>query len=69
MSQSVSLSVLGMKCGGCESSVNEKVSSLDGVISVTANHKENSVDIEFDDNKISLDAITGVISSAGFEIK
>ncbi len=69
MSESVSLTVTGMKCGGCESSVNEKVGALEGVIAVTPMHKENRVDVEFDDAKVSLDTITQTIIDAGFEVE
>ena len=40
MSESVSLAVTGMKCGGCESNVKSKLNSIEGVISVEAMSKE-----------------------------
>lgn len=68
MSESVSLAVTGMKCGGCESNVKTKLSAIDGVLSVEAMSKENKVDVEYDAEKTSIDAISQVISEAGFVV-
>lgn len=69
MSETVSLNVSGMKCGGCESSVNEKVAAIDGVIAVKPSHKENKVEVEFDESRTSLDEIKRVITDAGFTVE
>lgn len=69
MSESISLSVTGMKCGGCESAVREKVGAIDGVISVKPMHKENKVDVEFDASKTSRDDIVKVITAAGYSVE
>ena len=66
MSESVSLAVTGMKCGGCESNVKSKLNSIEGVISVEAMSKENKVDVEFDANRTNLEAISQVITDAGY---
>ncbi len=58
MSESISLAVTGMKCGGCESNVKTKLNAIDGVISVEAMNKENKVDVEFDVEKTSVEAIS-----------
>lgn len=69
MTESISLTVTGMKCGGCESSVSEKVGAIDGVISVKPMHKENRVDVEFDATKTSQEEIVQVITDAGFSVE
>lgn len=69
MSQSVDLNVTGMKCGGCESNVSQKLQALDGVISVTASSKENNVTVEFDPAKTDVDSISTVITDAGFSVE
>ncbi len=69
MSETVTLNVTGMKCGGCESSVNEKVGAVDGVITVKPSHKENTVEVEFDQTKTTLDEIKQVIADAGFSVE
>jgi len=68
MSESVSLAVTGMKCGGCESNVKTKLNAIDGVLSVEATSKENKVDIEFDAEKTNADVLIKAITEAGFVV-
>lgn len=68
MSESVSLDVTGMKCGGCESNVKKKLGEIDGVISVEAMNKENKVVVDFDAEKTSVEAISKAITEAGFVV-
>lgn len=69
MSELVSLAVTGMKCGGCETNVKTKLNSVDGVISIEAMSKENKVDVEFDAEKTSIEAISQAITEAGFVVE
>ena len=69
MTESVSLTVIGMKCGGCETNVTTKLKAIDGVLSVNASSKDKEVNVEFDAEKTSLDAITGAIIDAGFTVE
>jgi len=69
MTESVSLTVTGMKCGGCETNVTGKLQAIDGVLSVKASSKDNEVNVEFDAEKTSLDVITDVITEAGFSVE
>lgn len=69
MTESVILTVIGMKCGGCESNISEKLKAIDGVVSVKVSHKENEVSVEFDADKTSLDDIEDAISDAGFTVE
>ncbi len=69
MTESVSLEVSGMKCGGCESTVTTKLNTIDGVISVKAMSKENKVDVEFDAAKTSVEAISQAITDAGYAVE
>ena len=68
MTESISLEVTGMKCGGCETNVKTKLTELDGVVSVEASSKQNKVDVEFDAAVINVDAISKVIIEAGFVV-
>lgn len=69
MSESLSLAVTGMKCGGCETNVITKLGTLDGVLSVDAKSKENKVDVEFDAKKTNIEAISLAITEAGFIVE
>lgn len=67
--EKITLNVTGMKCGGCESNVKEKLSVVAGVAAVSASRKENSVKVEFDAAKTSVDEIKKVIAGAGFTVE
>jgi len=69
MTESISLDVTGMKCGGCEDNVKTKLNAVDGVNSVEASHKENTVTVDFDADNTSVEAITAVITGAGFVVE
>ena len=69
MSVSVSFNVSGMKCGGCEASLNSALSALSGVTQVKASHLQKRVDVDFDEQQVSLDAIEDAILDAGFKIE
>ncbi|MGZ4989808.1 MAG: heavy-metal-associated domain-containing protein [Methylobacter sp.] len=69
MTESVSLTVTGMKCGGCETNVTGKLQAIDGVLSVKASSKDNEVNVEFDAEKTNLDVITDAITEAGFSVE
>ncbi len=57
----VTLNVSGMKCGGCESNVTTRLSDIDGIINVNANHKEDLVNVEYDETTTNLDEIKQAI--------
>ncbi|WAR43476.1 heavy-metal-associated domain-containing protein [Methylomonas rapida] len=69
MSESVSINVSGMKCGGCENTINTAVAAIEGVVSVKASHKEKKVDVEFDPGKTDMEAIEDAIIDAGFNVE
>lgn len=69
MSESVSLDVTGMKCGGCETNVKKKLNTIDGVVSVEAMNKENKVIVEYESDKTSVEAISTAITEAGFVVE
>ncbi|MDD1609954.1 MAG: cation transporter [Methylococcaceae bacterium] len=69
MTESVVLTVTGMKCGGCETNVKDKLQSVEGISAVTASFKNNEVIVEFDGEKVNLDAIKNVITQAGFTVE
>ncbi len=69
MTESVSLTVTGMKCGGCENNVTTKLLALAGVISVKVSHQAKQVDVEYDPLQVELDEIEDTISGAGFTVE
>lgn len=62
------LKVEGMSCGHCVSSVEGSVGALSGVSSVKVNLDAGLVDVEFDENAVSLDKIKETIDEEGFDV-
>jgi copper chaperone len=68
MIESATLTVTGMKCGGCETNVTTKLKTVDGVKSATASSKNQEVIVEFDTNITSLKAIELAITDVGYTV-
>jgi copper chaperone CopZ len=68
MIESLTLTVTGMKCGGCEANIIEKLSAISGVISVTASAKNNEVSIDYNNELTDIATIKSAIKDAGFEV-
>ncbi len=60
--------VTGMKCGGCEKSVQEAADAVSGVLASKAVAKTGAVEVEYDPAKTSPDAIQKAIAAAGFPL-
>ncbi len=69
MSESISLTVTGMKCGGCENNAKSALNALDGIISVEASSKENRVDVEFEPEKADVELISETITKTGYKVE
>lgn len=68
MIESATLTVTGMKCGGCENNVITKLKTVDGIKSASASSKEKEVKVEFDTIKTSLKAIVNAITDVGYTV-
>ncbi len=68
MTETVVLNVTGMKCGGCENNVKQKLSELEGIAEIKADHKADSVEVSFDASKVDLAAIKQAITDAGYVV-
>lgn len=64
----IKIKVEGMVCGGCEKRVQNALSTIEGVKSVTASHEDGVVIINADE-KIDENVIKEKIEDIGFEIK
>jgi len=69
MTESVLLAVSGMKCGGCESNVKNKLGEIEGISSVEASSQENTVKVEFESEKVNIETISQAITDAGFVVE
>lgn len=59
--------VEGMACGGCEETVSDALSELDGVESVDADHEANTVSVTLAAAVDDAD-LTDAIEDAGYEV-
>lgn len=64
----INLKVKGMHCEGCENRIKNSLSTIDGIIEVSANHSNGSVIIKVNKD-IELDNIKEIIDDLGFEIE
>jgi len=69
MTDSVKLTVAGMKCGGCEKTVTEALMATEGVLKVNAIHHDDHVEIEFDKKILEEDDLIECIENAGFIVE
>lgn len=62
------ITVLGMSCKHCVKSVTDAIKSVEGVKKAKVSLDDKNALIEYDDEKVALDAIKAAIQEAGFTI-
>jgi copper chaperone len=63
-----SISVPDISCNHCKMSIEGAVSALSGVDRVEVHIEPHSVDVEYDEGSVSLDAIYAAIEEQGYEV-
>ena len=58
--------VTGMTCSACSSRVEKCVGKLDGVNTVSVNLLTNSMQIDFDESKLTEEKIADSVTQAGY---
>ena len=58
--------ITGMTCAACQNHVSKAVKKLDGVESVSVNLLTNSMEVEYDDKKVSSIDICNAVSNSGY---
>ena len=66
MTHTVTLTVTGMTCGGCENTVARTLGRLPGVERVSASHTACQVTVTFDEGSVSLAWIREGIAALGY---
>ncbi|MBS4097389.1 MAG: heavy-metal-associated domain-containing protein [Sulfuricella sp.] len=66
--ETLNLTVTGMSCMGCVSSVKNVLEPLDGVAKVDITLEGGKVVIEFDSAKVQPDQLKAAINDAGYEV-
>ena len=63
------LMVQGMSCQHCKKSIEGTLEELPGMNKVTAYHDQGFVDVDFNEEVLSIDTIISEIEDLGFEVK
>lgn len=67
--EKVTLLVEGMSCGHCVKAVESSVGGLNGVASVKVDLENKKVDVEFNQEEVTVDAIKETIDDQGYDVK
>jgi copper chaperone len=67
--EKVTFNVQGMSCGHCVKAVEGSVGSLKGISAVKVDLKGAKVDVEFNNQEVSLDQIKETIEDQGYDVK
>ena len=59
----------GMTCTGCEHHIENAVSKLEGIMTVTASYQDANAKVAFDKSQTSLESVVEAINSTGYEVK
>ncbi|WP_141432288.1 copper chaperone CopZ [Bacillus sp. 03113] len=65
----VQLNVEGMSCGHCVKAIEGSVGELNGVSNVKVDLENGTVDVEFNQNEVSLDTIKEAIDDQGYDVQ
>jgi len=67
--EKVTLNVEGMSCGHCVKAVEGSVGGLNGVSTVKVDLENKKVDVEFNQDEVTVDVIKETIDDQGYEVK
>lgn len=62
----ITMAVDGMTCQGCENTVQNALTAIDGIDSASASHVHKIVDIFVDTSQVSIKEIRNAINSKGY---
>jgi copper chaperone len=62
------LNVTGMTCGGCVASVRRALTALPGIAGVVVSLPRQQAEIQFDESKLTVDAIRTALQRAGYDV-
>lgn len=65
----VNMDVEGMTCGGCETTIKEGVSALDGIAEVNASYIDGKTYVKVDTSLTSIEEVSETIESKGYHVK
>ncbi|WP_079708980.1 copper chaperone CopZ [Paraliobacillus ryukyuensis] len=63
------LNVQGMSCGHCKTAVEGALNNLEGVTSADVNLDAGTVDVAYDDAKVSFEAMKEAVEDQGYDVE
>jgi copper chaperone len=69
MAKTTVLKVPDMTCGHCELSVQEALDELDGVERAKADHATGDVEVDYDEDKVSVEQMGEAIEEVGYTLR
>jgi copper chaperone len=65
----ITLHVQGMTCGHCKMAVTNALKELDGVKNVEVHLQDSTVDVDYDETKVSVEKLKEAIEEQGYDVK
>jgi len=65
----ITLHVQGMTCEHCKMAVTNALKELDGVKNVEVHLQEGTVDVDYDETKVSVEKLKEAIEEQGYDVK
>jgi copper chaperone CopZ len=65
----VNMDIEGMTCGGCETTIQDGVSALNGIAEVKASYVDGKAYVKVDTSISSLEDVSSAIESKGYHVK
>ena len=62
------LNVEGMSCAHCKAAVEEELGNLAGVEHTNADPDRGTVEVRYDDGKVTADDLKGAVEEAGYAV-
>jgi copper chaperone len=62
------LSVEGMSCGHCKAAVEGELNKLSGVEAASADVEKGTVEVSYDETKVTTEDLEGAIEEAGYTV-
>ena len=63
------LRVEGMSCGHCKAAVEEELGKLSGVESSNADFGKGTVEVRYDEDRVTTEDLEGAIEEAGYSVE
>lgn len=63
------LNVSGMTCGHCEKAVNDALTAVEGVSSVAVSLDAGTVDVEYDEAKVTVAQLKETVEDQGYDVE